>query len=86
MRHTKVGGLMTDGVVTAVPATSFKEVAKLLAEHDTSGVPVVDEDDRAVEWSAFRWSTRRRRMELALHANRMRRLRVDPPSHRRDEP
>lgn len=48
MRHMKVGGLMTDDVVSAVPTTSFREVAKLLAEHDISGVPVVDEDDHVV--------------------------------------
>lgn len=48
MKHMKVGGLMTDDVVSVVPATSFRDVAKLLAEHDISGVPVVDEDDRVV--------------------------------------
>ncbi|WP_030690699.1 CBS domain-containing protein [Streptomyces globisporus] len=48
MKHMKVGGLMTDDVVSAVPATSFKEVAKLLAEHEISGVPVVDDDDHVV--------------------------------------
>ncbi|OKJ66164.1 CBS domain-containing protein [Streptomyces sp. CB02261] len=48
MKHMKVGGLMTDDVVSAVPAASFRDVAKLLAEHDISGVPVVDEDDRVV--------------------------------------
>ncbi|MFE5589474.1 CBS domain-containing protein [Streptomyces sp. NPDC056549] len=48
MKHMKVGGLMTDDVVSAVPAASFREVAKVLAEHDISGVPVVDEDDRVV--------------------------------------
>ncbi|MFI8434728.1 CBS domain-containing protein [Streptomyces sp. NPDC079020] len=48
MKHMKIGGLMTDDVVSAVPATSFKEVAKLLAEHDISGVPVMDEDDHVV--------------------------------------
>ncbi|MFC9590536.1 CBS domain-containing protein [Streptomyces sp. NPDC056944] len=48
MKHMKVGGLMTDDVVSAVPAASFREVAKMLAEHDISGVPVVDEDDRVV--------------------------------------
>ncbi|MFE7515298.1 CBS domain-containing protein [Streptomyces sp. NPDC057540] len=48
MKHMKVGGLMTDGVVSAVPATSFREVAKMLAEHEISGVPVVDEDDHVV--------------------------------------
>ncbi|MFF5924242.1 CBS domain-containing protein [Streptomyces flavochromogenes] len=48
MKHMKVGGLMTDEVVSAVPAASFREVAKMLAEHDISGVPVVDEDDHVV--------------------------------------
>ncbi|MGW8355581.1 CBS domain-containing protein [Streptomyces wedmorensis] len=48
MKHLKIGGLMTGNVISAVPATSFREVAKLLAEHDISGVPVVDEDDRVV--------------------------------------
>ncbi|MFE0646993.1 CBS domain-containing protein [Streptomyces sp. NPDC059534] len=48
MKHMKVGGLMTDDVVSAVPATSFKAMAKLLAERDISGVPVVDEDDHVV--------------------------------------
>ncbi|MEU5217348.1 CBS domain-containing protein [Streptomyces sp. NPDC020807] len=48
MKHMKVGGLMTDEVVSAVPATSFRDVAKLLAEHDISGVPVMDEDDRVL--------------------------------------
>ncbi|MFI9292169.1 CBS domain-containing protein [Streptomyces gardneri] len=48
MKHMKVGGLMTDDVVSAVPATPFRDVAELLAEHDISGVPVVDEDDHVV--------------------------------------
>ncbi|MEU6982054.1 CBS domain-containing protein [Streptomyces sp. NPDC046324] len=48
MKHMKVGGLMTDDVVSAVPATSFREVAKMLAEHEISGVPVLDQDDHVV--------------------------------------
>ncbi|MFF8841033.1 CBS domain-containing protein [Streptomyces sp. NPDC015130] len=48
MKHMKVGGLMTDDVVSTVPAASFRDVAKSLAEHDISGVPVVDEDDRVI--------------------------------------
>ncbi|WP_426405190.1 CBS domain-containing protein [Streptomyces sp. R-07] len=48
MKHMKVGGLMTDDVVFAIPTTSVREVARMLAEHDISGVPVVDEDDRVV--------------------------------------
>ncbi|WP_282693799.1 CBS domain-containing protein [Streptomyces sp. CC208A] len=48
MKHLKVAGLMTDDVVTALPDTSFREAAKLLAVHDISGLPVVDEDDHVV--------------------------------------
>ncbi|MGW6562893.1 CBS domain-containing protein [Streptomyces hydrogenans] len=48
MKHLKVGGLMTDDVVSALPAMSFRDVAKLLAEHDITGLPVVDTDDHVV--------------------------------------
>ncbi|MFE1270163.1 CBS domain-containing protein [Streptomyces sp. NPDC058758] len=48
MKRLKVGGVMTDDVVSAVPDTSFRDVAKLLAEHDISGLPVVDADDHVV--------------------------------------
>ncbi|MEU4268929.1 CBS domain-containing protein [Streptomyces sp. NPDC026092] len=48
MKHMKVGGLMTDDVVSALPAMSFRDAAKALAEHDISGLPVVDEDDHVV--------------------------------------
>ncbi|MFD0142559.1 MULTISPECIES: CBS domain-containing protein [unclassified Streptomyces] len=48
MRQTKVGGLMTDEVVSAIGSSSFRDVAKLLAAHDISGVPVVDADDRVL--------------------------------------
>lgn len=48
MKHVKVADLMTDEVVSVVPGTSFKEVAKLLAQHDISGVPVLDEEDRVI--------------------------------------
>ncbi|MFF2009581.1 CBS domain-containing protein [Streptomyces sp. NPDC058195] len=48
MRRMKVGRLMTDDVVCALPDTSFREAAKLLAEHDVTGLPVVDEDDHVV--------------------------------------
>lgn len=48
MKHLKVGSLMTDTVVSVVPGTSFRDVAKLLAEHDITGVPVIDEDDHVV--------------------------------------
>ncbi|NML51082.1 CBS domain-containing protein [Streptomyces sp. R302] len=48
MKHLKVGGLMTDDVISARPDMSFRDVAKLLAEHDISGLPVVDADDHVV--------------------------------------
>ncbi|MEV6144674.1 CBS domain-containing protein [Streptomyces sp. NPDC051992] len=48
MKHIEVGDLMTDEVVSVVPLTSFKEVAKLLARHDISGLPVLDDEDRVV--------------------------------------
>ncbi|WP_037877925.1 CBS domain-containing protein [Streptomyces sp. NRRL F-5727] len=48
MKHLKVGTLMTDNVVSAVPDMSFRDVAKLLAEHDITGVPVIDDDDHVV--------------------------------------
>ncbi len=48
MKHIRVGDLMTGNVVSVVPATAFKDVAKLLAQHDISGLPVVDDEDRVV--------------------------------------
>ncbi|MGW7456276.1 CBS domain-containing protein [Streptomyces sp. NPDC054797] len=48
MKHIKVAHLMTDEVVSVVPSTSFKDVAKLLAAHDITGLPVVDEEERVV--------------------------------------
>ncbi|MFR9798177.1 CBS domain-containing protein [Streptomyces sp. MS06] len=48
MRHEKVGSVMTTDVVRAGDGTPFKEVARLLAEHRISGLPVVDEDERVI--------------------------------------
>lgn len=48
MRHDKVGSVMTTEVVRATCGTPFKEVARLLAGHRISGVPVVDEDDKVI--------------------------------------
>ncbi|MEV0412805.1 CBS domain-containing protein [Streptomyces sp. NPDC050448] len=48
MNHTRVGSLMTDDVISVVPSTPFKDVAKLLAAHDITGMPVLDEDDRVL--------------------------------------
>ena len=48
MRHDKVGSVMTADVVRAEYGTPFKEVARLLATHRISGLPVVDEDDKVI--------------------------------------
>ncbi|WP_407840674.1 CBS domain-containing protein [Streptomyces sp. DSM 116496] len=48
MKHLKVADLMTDEVVSVAPGTGFKDVAKLLAQYDISGVPVLDDEDRVV--------------------------------------
>jgi CBS domain-containing protein len=48
MRHRCVSDLMTRDVVRAGRDTGFKEIAKLLAEHDITAVPVVDDADQPV--------------------------------------
>ncbi|MEU2828737.1 CBS domain-containing protein [Streptomyces lavendulae] len=48
MKHIKVADLMTDEVVSVAPGSAFKDVAKLLAQYDISGVPVLDDEDRVV--------------------------------------
>ncbi|MFJ8017759.1 CBS domain-containing protein [Streptomyces sp. NPDC096339] len=48
MKSLKVADLMSDEVVSVAPGTAFKDVAKLLAQYDISGVPVLDEEDRVV--------------------------------------
>ncbi|MGW7327685.1 CBS domain-containing protein [Streptomyces sp. NPDC054840] len=48
MKQIKVADLMTDEVVSAVSGTTFKEVAKLLAQHDITGLPVLDGEDRVI--------------------------------------
>ncbi|WP_055620275.1 CBS domain-containing protein [Streptomyces sp. JHA19] len=45
MKHDKVGSVMTTDVVRAEYGTPFKEVARLLARHHISGLPVVDDDE-----------------------------------------
>ncbi len=40
--------VMTMDVVRVVYGTPFKEVARLLADHRISGMPVVDEEDRVI--------------------------------------
>ena len=48
MKHNKVGSVMTPDVVRATYGTPFKEVARLLAGHGISGLPVVDGDNRVI--------------------------------------
>ncbi|QKV90623.1 CBS domain-containing protein [Streptomyces sp. NA02950] len=48
MKHSKIGNLMVADVVSVIPQTPFKEVAKLLAVHRISGLPVVDTDDKVL--------------------------------------
>ncbi|MGH4032065.1 CBS domain-containing protein [Actinomycetota bacterium Odt1-20B] len=48
MKHTRTGEVMNDDVVVARYGTPFKEVARLLAEHRISGLPVLDEDDKVI--------------------------------------
>jgi CBS domain-containing protein len=48
MRHRIVSELMTTEVVRVRQDAAFTEIAKLLAEHDITAVPVVDDDDRPV--------------------------------------
>ncbi|WP_432072982.1 CBS domain-containing protein [Streptomyces wuyuanensis] len=48
MKHSKVGSVMVGDVVSVVPSTPSQEIAEQLAEHDISGLPVLDEDDRVV--------------------------------------
>ncbi|MET9464688.1 CBS domain-containing protein [Streptomyces sp. NPDC006544] len=48
MKHAKVGFLMTDEVVSVVGRTPSADVAALLVEHDISGVPVLDADERVL--------------------------------------
>ncbi|MFI6495207.1 CBS domain-containing protein [Streptomyces sp. NPDC050564] len=48
MKRNKVGSVMATEVVRAQYGTPFKEVARLLAEHRISGLPVVDEDEKVL--------------------------------------
>ncbi|CAG7613894.1 CBS domain-containing protein [Actinacidiphila bryophytorum] len=46
MRHRNVSDLMTHSVFRVRSDTHFKEIAKVLADHDITAVPVVDDSDR----------------------------------------
>jgi CBS domain-containing protein len=48
MKHNKIGSVMTTDVVRTVYGMPFKEVARLLADHGISGLPVVDDDERVI--------------------------------------
>ncbi|WP_330340230.1 CBS domain-containing protein [Streptomyces sp. NBC_00557] len=48
MKHNKIGSVMTTDVIRASYGTPFKEVARLLAHHRISGLPVVDEDQKVI--------------------------------------
>ncbi|MEU4498540.1 CBS domain-containing protein [Streptomyces sp. NPDC023998] len=48
MKLSKVESLMVGEVISVTPATPFKDVAKLLAEHDITGLPVLDDDGRVL--------------------------------------
>ncbi|GGY88722.1 hypothetical protein GCM10010300_36020 [Streptomyces olivaceoviridis] len=48
MKPTKIGAVMSGDVVTARYGTPFKDVVRLLRDHGISGLPVIDEDDRAI--------------------------------------
>jgi CBS domain-containing protein len=46
--HRRVRDVMTSGVVTAGPGTTFKRIAELLTEHEIGAVPIVGDDGRPV--------------------------------------
>ncbi|MBS1252165.1 MAG: Inosine-5'-monophosphate dehydrogenase [Anaerolineales bacterium] len=43
-----VGDVMMADVITVYPSTSVDEIARLMTEHDISGLPVVDEGDEVL--------------------------------------
>lgn len=48
MKNSVVSDVMTDRVLRARPAMPLKEVARVLAEHRISAMPVLDPDDRVI--------------------------------------
>jgi CBS domain-containing protein len=48
MRNSTVSDVMTTAVLTARPAMPLKELARVLAGHGLSALPVLDPDDRVV--------------------------------------
>jgi CBS domain-containing protein len=47
-RPVKVSEIMSSEPVTVEPGTTIRELARLLEEHEISGVPVVDQQERVV--------------------------------------
>ncbi len=45
MRQRTVSDLMTHGVIDVGPNATFKDIVKILAEHDITAVPVVDDSN-----------------------------------------
>ena len=50
----KVADVMTREVISVAPETSLRDVARLLVDHQISGVPVVDAEGPASAWSRRR--------------------------------
>lgn len=48
MKNATVTDVMTTAVVTAPPAMPFKELARLLTEHNLSTLSVLDADDGVI--------------------------------------
>lgn len=48
MKHTQVGEVMTAEVISVDRSATFREIVKLLADYDITGLPVVDEGGRVV--------------------------------------
>ncbi|MHA6794247.1 CBS domain-containing protein [Pseudonocardia bannensis] len=48
MKHLTVADVMTTNVLRARPAMPLKELARVLAEHEVSALPVLDADDRVI--------------------------------------
>ncbi|NJN95700.1 MAG: CBS domain-containing protein [Anaerolineales bacterium] len=48
LQQRRVSDLMTTEVITVGPETRVGEVARLMSQHDVSGLPVVDADHRVI--------------------------------------
>ncbi|MEU5097156.1 CBS domain-containing protein [Streptomyces sp. NPDC020996] len=75
-----VGEVMTREVVEAHRETSFKDVARLLAEHRISGLPVVDHDDKVL--GVVSETDLIRRQAVGPAGGQVRRLRMLPVPRR----